>query len=152
MMSRRQQAQQIRNNAAEIAANRPHPIHKSNGEEYKYRRPKRDGKGNEPSYIANFTKGLPHHPDTGLLLNSADYDQFVLGIQSGDPKDFAKTPLGPADLPKEIGCLSQEKITCDTENRQEFWESGIAQEAEPEECDTENRQGSWKSKIAQKAN
>ncbi len=131
MMSRKQQAQQIRNNAAEIAANRPHPAHKSHGEEYKYRRPK-GKKSNEPSYIANFTKGLPHDPETGLLLNSADYRQFVLGIQSGNPQDFAQTPLGPVkDNPTVYaGCLSPQGIKCDTENRAEFWQSTIAKTAE----------------------
>lgn len=108
MNTRRQQAQYIRNNAAELAANRPHPQHINNKEEYEYRRPKKDG--NEPSHIANFTKGLPHDEHTGLLLNSADYDQFVLGIQSGDTTDFARTPLGPAELPKVHGCLSNKRL------------------------------------------
>lgn len=130
MNTRRQQAQNIRNNAAELAANRPHPQHINNKEEYEYRRPKKDGKGNEPSHIANFTKGLPHDEHTGLLLNSADYDQFVLGIQSGDTTDFARTPLGPAELPKVHGCLSKQKIDCDDDHRSGFWKSQIAQEAE----------------------
>lgn len=41
MNTRRQQAQYIRNNAAELAANRPHPQHINNKEEYEYRRPKK---------------------------------------------------------------------------------------------------------------
>uniref|UniRef100_UPI003510D24C Vanadium-dependent bromoperoxidase, putative n=1 Tax=Acaryochloris marina TaxID=155978 RepID=UPI003510D24C len=127
MNTRRQQAQNIRNNAAELAANRPHPQHINNKEEYEYRRPKKDG--NEPSHIANFTKGLPHDEHTGLLLNSADYDQFVLGIQSGDTTDFARTPLGPAELPKVHGCLSKQKIDCDDDHRSGFWKSQIAQGA-----------------------
>ncbi|BDM78818.1 vanadium-dependent haloperoxidase [Acaryochloris marina] len=133
MNTRRQQAQNIRNNAAELAANRPHPQHINNKEEYEYRRPKKDGEGNEPSHIANFTKGLPHDEHTGLLLNSADYDQFVLGIQSGDTTDFARTPLGPAELPKVHGCLSKQKIDCDDDHRSGFWKSQIAKEAEKDE-------------------
>lgn len=132
MNTRRQQAQNIRNNAAELAANRPHPQHINNKEEYEYRRPKPNGKGNEPSHIANFTKGLPHDETTGLLLNSADYGQFVLGIQSGDTTDFARTPLGPAntDSPRVHGCLSQQQIDCTHTRRSCFWSSAIAQGAE----------------------
>lgn len=132
MNTRRQQAQNIRNNAAELAANRPHPQHINNKEEYEYRRPKPNGKGNEPSHIANFTKGLPHNETTGLLLNSADYDQFVLGIQSGDTTDFARTPLGPAntDSPRVHGCLSQQQIDCTHTERADFWRSDIAKTAE----------------------
>lgn len=130
MNTRRQQAQNIRNNAAELAANRPHPLHINNKEEYEYRRPKKKGQGNEPSHIANFTKGLPHDETTGLLLNSADYNQFVLGIQSGDTADFARTPLGPADLPNVHGCLSQQKIDCNVNNRAPLWKSDIAKGAE----------------------
>ena len=134
MPTRRQQAEQIRINAAKLAANRPHPEHKNNGEEVAYRRPTSDGK-NEPSYIANFTKGLPHDRKTGLLLNGADYRQFVQGIQSGSVFDFAQTPLGPAplnnnELKIEPGCLTPQGIKCDTENRVDFWESQIAKEAE----------------------
>ncbi|MDJ0649395.1 MAG: vanadium-dependent haloperoxidase [Xenococcaceae cyanobacterium MO_188.B19] len=132
METRRQQAKQIRINAAELAASRPHPRHISNGEEFEYRRPTPDGK-NEPSYIANFTKGLPHNPDTGFLLNSADYRQFVLGIQSGDPQDFAQTPLGPISCDSDVtihpGCLSPQGIKCDTADRQKFWQSKIAKTA-----------------------
>ena len=136
MQTRRQQAEQIRINAAKLAANRPHPEHKSNGEEVAYRRPTSNGK-NEPSYIANFTKGLPHDRKTGLLLNGADYRQFIQGIQSGSVFDFAQTPLGPAPytinenyLQLEPGCLTPQGIQCDTENRVDFWESQIAKEAE----------------------
>ena len=100
MMSRRQQAQQVRNNAAQVAANRPHPIHRSNGEELEYRQlisnpDDPTQKINRPSHIANFTKGLPHDPKTGLLLDSRDYQNFVKAIDSGDPKDFSDLSLGP---------------------------------------------------------
>ncbi len=74
--SRRQLARATRNNATDLAASRPHPRHFSNGEECRYRR---GGNNKECSYIANFTKGLPHDTKTGLLLNPPDYRQFVLG-------------------------------------------------------------------------
>ena len=130
MQSRRQQAEQTRINAAKLAANRPHPPQINNGEEFAYRRPTNDK--NEPSYIANFTKGLPHNRETGLLLNSTDYRQFVQGIQSGSEFDFAKTPLGPVakDTPVKPGCLTPQGINCNTSNRADFWESQIAKEAE----------------------
>ena len=92
MQTRKQQAQQVRNNAAVLAANRPHPNHRNNGEEFEYRRS--DGK---PSHIANFTKGLPHS-DNGILRDPRDYQQFVKAIDSGDPRDFQSIRLGPGDF------------------------------------------------------
>ncbi|MEM7108926.1 MAG: bromoperoxidase, partial [Bacteroidota bacterium] len=51
----------------------------------------------------SFTKGLPHNENTGLVSSDADFDQFVKGIDSGDPLDFKRTPLGPsADLNNPI--------------------------------------------------
>lgn len=90
MTDRRLQARQIRHDAAEIAFLREHPAHTSNGEELKYR----DSKNNL-THIANFTKGLPHNLKTGSIEDPADFQQFVRGIDSGDPRDFRETPLGP---------------------------------------------------------
>lgn len=149
MQTRRQQAQEIRNNAAELAASRPHPVHRNNGEEYKYRRLISE-QTNEPSHIANFTKGLPHDPKTGLLLNSTDYKQFILGIQSGDTDDFAKTPLGPALLPDELGCLSIEKITCENVKYLKFCQSKLIKKLE-EVFNPTKRADYWEAKISQKA-
>ncbi len=125
--SRRQLARATRNNATDVAASRPHPKHYSNGEECRYRR---GGNTKECSYIANFTKGLPHDPETGLLLNPPDYRQFVLGIQSGDTADFAATPLGPASKPATDGCLSKPKITCEAPPASDCWESYAAQDTQ----------------------
>lgn len=122
--SRRQLARTTRNNATDLAASRPHTRHFSNGEECRYRR---GGNNKECSYIANFTKGLPHDTKTGLLLNPPDYRQFVKGIQSGDTDDFADTPLGPAQKPGTDGCLSKPKITCETPPASDCWESYAAQ-------------------------
>ena len=38
---------------------------------------------------------MPHDDDTGLVLNPDDFQRFVKGIDSGDPRDFIDTPLGP---------------------------------------------------------
>lgn len=89
MTSRRQQALEIRRSAAELAAFRPHPVHRNNGEEHRHRF--EDGR---PSYIANFTKCLPHDND-GFLIDPADYDAWVRAIDSGDERDFRVLRLGP---------------------------------------------------------
>ena len=91
MQSRAAQSQAIRIAAADLAKERGSITHQANGEELEYRQS--DG---TPSYIASFTKGLPHHTETGLLINPVDFRLFVKGINSGDPQDFLATPLGPA--------------------------------------------------------
>jgi len=101
MNTRRQQdALNIRHAAAQMAHNRPHPEHIDNGDEHKFRRFVQDeceNKTCKPSYLASYTKGLPHDPDTGLVHNPDDFQQFVRAIDSGDPRDFRDTPLGPVD-------------------------------------------------------
>jgi len=94
---RRQKALRVRIEAAERAAGRVHPRHVANGDEQKFRRTvEKHGEDiNEPSYLASFTKGLPHDPDTGLVCDSTAFQKFVKGIDSGDPRDFRDTPLGP---------------------------------------------------------
>ncbi|MEM7584114.1 MAG: hypothetical protein AAF560_12075, partial [Acidobacteriota bacterium] len=90
---RRQQAKDVRIAAAELAAARPHPRHVDNGDEQKLRRvepdpcePKDPSKNKSvPSYLASFTKGMPHNKDTGLIENASDFQRFVKGIDSGDP-------------------------------------------------------------------
>lgn len=129
--SRNQRARRVRENAAELAQSRPHPKHLSNGDELRYRASAKFRSGcakNEPSYIAAFTKGLPHDVKTGLLLNPPDFRQFVLGIQSGEPEDFVRTPLGPAEPVGTCGCLTRPHIDCATKSRTKFWKSKIAKE------------------------
>ena len=93
---RRQQALKIRISAAELAANRPHPRHLANDDEQRFRNP--EGK---PNYLMSFTKGMPHDKHTGLVSNPQGFlgemvfQKFVLGLDSGDPRDFIDTPLGP---------------------------------------------------------
>ena len=90
--SRKARALEVRNAAAELAASRPHPRHIANGDEQKFRCP---GNPSMPSYLASFTKGMPHDPKTGLVKDPRDFQQFVKGIDSGDPRDFKDTRLGP---------------------------------------------------------
>ncbi|MGJ3245217.1 MAG: vanadium-dependent haloperoxidase [Elainellaceae cyanobacterium] len=90
MRDRRLSALQIRQDAAEVASFREHPVQISNGEEFIYR-----NADNKPTHIANFTKGLPHDPVTGFIVSADDFQQFVRGIDSGDTLDFKATPLGP---------------------------------------------------------
>jgi hypothetical protein len=89
MRFRQQQSLEIRRSAADLAAARVHPRHVSNGDEQLYRRA--DG---QPSYIASFTKCLPHD-DEGFIVNPLDYANWVRSIDSGDPRDIAAIPIGP---------------------------------------------------------
>ena len=93
MNIRRLQAFKVRFNAAKIAFLRKHPQHINNGEESRYK--DSDGK---LTHIANFTKGLPHDTKTGIIVDPADYQQLVAGINSGDVADFVATPLGPPGM------------------------------------------------------
>lgn len=88
---RKQEALNVRISAAKIAYEREHPQHIANGDEQKFR----TNEGNKPSYLASYTKGMPHDETTGLVLNPDDFQKFVKGIDSGDPRDFNDTPLGP---------------------------------------------------------
>ncbi|MEM1230534.1 MAG: vanadium-dependent haloperoxidase [Pseudomonadota bacterium] len=92
---RRQAARNLREEAAELARARIHPDHVANADEHRFRieRNNRD----VPSYLLNFTKGLPHDYNTGLVADPAAYQQFVRAIDSGDPVDFRNTPLGHPD-------------------------------------------------------
>lgn len=94
--ARRLQALKIRRDAAELASLREHPTHINNGEEFNYRGNNSSPElKNKPTYIGNFTKGLPHNVNTGIIVDPQDYVQFVRGIDSGDVRDFKDTPLGP---------------------------------------------------------
>jgi len=104
--NRRESAFKVRVSAAELAAGRPHPRHVANGDEQKFRKSDRDqctGKPKSvPSYLASFTKGMPHDEKTGLVLRAEDFQQFVKGIGSGDPRDFKDTPLGRDNPPPDV--------------------------------------------------
>ena len=119
MQSRKQQALELRNAAAKLAYDRLHVQHRTNGEELRYRfdeveKPRCD----KSSHLANYTKGLPHDEKDGLIANPADYQAFVRGIDSGDPRDFRDTPLGPPGFQDSA-----------TENSPIEWKSQFAQAA-----------------------
>ena len=59
---RKQESLEVRVSAAQLAAGRVHPAHVSNNDETKFR----NSKG-EPTYLASFTKGMPHNETTGLV-------------------------------------------------------------------------------------
>ncbi len=89
MQNRRQQAQDVRAAAAQAAALRPHPAHRSNGDEQRQRF--EDGR---PSYVGDFTKCLPHNDD-GFLRDPHDYEAWVRSIDSADPCDLQGLRIGP---------------------------------------------------------
>ncbi len=128
--SRNHLAESVRVEAANLASGRPPVKHCNNKEEYEYRNIVKDDA--PATHIANFTKGLPRDPETGLLLNPVDCELFVNGIQSGDPSDFQRTPLGPGTLRSTPGTPSCESITMDTADRKKYWLSKIAKDHEPE--------------------
>jgi len=82
-------AAEIRKAAADLAEKRPHPAHIANGDEQKFRQ------CGSPSYLASFTKGLPHDASTGLITDPDHFQLLVNAIDSGNPRDFIDTPLGP---------------------------------------------------------
>ncbi|MEK6762419.1 MAG: vanadium-dependent haloperoxidase [Nitrospirota bacterium] len=88
MTMRRQQSLERRRAAAEIAAARPHPIHRANGDEHRHR----DENG-KSTYIGNFTKCL-RHDDNGFLVDPMDYSEWVRSIDSADPRDIAAQTIG----------------------------------------------------------
>ena len=128
--SRHTLAKNVRIEAAELAARRPPVKHCNNKEEYEYRD---TASANTPAtHLANFTKGLPHDLETGLLSNAVDYKLFINGIQSGDPVDFEKTPLGPASTDSNAARIpdtpSVEAITSAVFDRRPFWQSKFAKQ------------------------
>ena len=130
--SRNSLAKNVRTEAAELAARRPPVKHCNNNEEYEYRDVSLEGTP-PATHLANFTKGLPHDLETGLILNPVDYKLFVNGIQSGDPIDFEKTPLGPGLLDSGESTTipdtpTEEAITSNVFDRRPFWQSKLAQE------------------------
>lgn len=90
---RKRKAWDKRHEANQLANERPIVDHISNGDEHKFRK-EIDGK-DHPIYPASFTKGLPHEKETGLIKKPQHFQYFVKGIDSGDPRDFRDTPLGP---------------------------------------------------------
>ena len=98
--ARRDQAREVRIAAADLAASRVHPRHRANDDEQKFRSESEDQPTKyQPNYLASFTKGMGHNHDTGLIEDPEGFQQFVKAIDSGDPRDFIDTPLGPKNCP-----------------------------------------------------
>jgi hypothetical protein len=97
LAQRQQEALDIRIQAAQIAHDRAHPDeHVANDDERRYVNTE-----GEKTYLMNFTKGLRHDAQTGLVADPLHYQLFVKGIDSGDPKEFEDTPLGPGFVVNE---------------------------------------------------
>jgi hypothetical protein len=92
-MGRHDDAYDMRVKAAKIARDRDfEDDHRDNGEENEYK-----DKDDHRNFIANYTKGLKHHPkgdrDAGEVIN-ADYRKLIDAMESGDPDDFENLTLG----------------------------------------------------------
>jgi hypothetical protein len=86
---RRARGFEIRRKAADMTYGIEWPKHPNNGEENDYR------ENGKPTYIANYTKGLPHNkrgePDREA------YRSLLRALESGDPKDFENIEVGNPD-------------------------------------------------------
>ncbi|MEW5925854.1 MAG: vanadium-dependent haloperoxidase [Gemmatimonadota bacterium] len=92
---RRLAALGIRQQAAELAAERPHPVEENNGDEVNYNAADVAAAGGDPPFIGNFSKGLRHDP-----LGDPDpvsYGSMLRALQSRDPQDFEQVLLGTID-------------------------------------------------------
>ena len=100
MSLRRETSQNLRGLAARTAYARPHPRHQENEDEHRFRHCQSTASHHaaaeegQASYLASFTKGLPHNPVTGLVNNPDHFQLLVRAIDSGDFRDFRDTPLG----------------------------------------------------------
>lgn len=87
MIPRRSAAHAVRTEAAAIAHLRSHPYQVSNGEEAHYR-----NAANQLSFIANYSKGLPHN-GIGEVIPAA-YRRLVNALSSGNPAILEGVQLG----------------------------------------------------------
>jgi membrane-associated phospholipid phosphatase len=82
---RRRSAREIRVEAADLAAARPHPVHVSNNDEINYP---------DQPFIGNYSKGLAH--DNLGNPDPLAYGTLLRAIQSQDPADLEKIRFGSA--------------------------------------------------------
>lgn len=92
--NRKEIAYAVRETAARLAHDRNHPRHISNGDEQKFRNYEEGSPPYAPSYLMSFTKGMPHNDKTGLVKEPVDFQSFVKGVDSGNPRDFKEIRLG----------------------------------------------------------
>lgn len=71
-ITRRERSLQIRIKAAQLACNRKHPIHQKNKDEKK-----------EHDFMMNFSKGLHHDENTGLVEDPEKFTKFREAIDDG---------------------------------------------------------------------
>ncbi|RIV23755.1 bromoperoxidase [Fibrisoma montanum] len=128
MKNRRLASHLLRYEAADVAYNRPHPYHRSNGEENRYRIVGGDGKS-YPSYLAAFTKGM-QHDDNGFLVKpeSDAYPFFIRACDKGDLESIQALALNervkPADAtPAKPANDWRSKIALDADAKVRGWES-----------------------------
>lgn len=67
-------AKQVRETASQMAYDRVHPVHQSNGDEQRYA---------TANYAMSFTKGLEHSSQNGLIQNANDFKAFRAAIDNG---------------------------------------------------------------------
>lgn len=79
---RREAAFRVRQDAAQLAFDRPYPEQRNNGEEEDY----------GGTRIANFSKGLPCNEYGEVDLSA--YDSLLAAVASGQHEDFEAIPLG----------------------------------------------------------
>ena len=85
---RRIESKKIRDDASQLAYDRRHPEHKNNGDEQRFA---------SSNYAMSFTKGLDHHPETGLVNNACDFEDFRSAIDNGFVEDFTRNVAVPRD-------------------------------------------------------
>lgn len=71
---RQKAAKQVREAASQMAYDRKHPAHQSNGDEQRYA---------IANYAMSFSKGLEHNSQNGLIQNADDFKAFRSAIDNG---------------------------------------------------------------------
>ncbi len=86
--NRQTTAKQVREDASQIANDRVHPVHQSNGDEQRYA---------TANYAMNFTKGLEHDSQNGLIVNPNDFIAFRAAIDNGFVNAFTTSVPSAAE-------------------------------------------------------
>jgi hypothetical protein len=81
---RKKESKNVRNTAAETAFYREHPIHYANGDEQRFA---------SSNYLMNFTKGLDHDPNTGLIKDPKAFESFRTAIDEGFADNFTTSVI-----------------------------------------------------------
>lgn len=89
---RKKEAIEVRNSASQMAYDRNHPTHLSNGDEQRYA---------SANYAMSFTKGLEHNNDTGLIQNADDFKAFRSAIDDGKVDAFTTSVRSANDKKRQ---------------------------------------------------